>query len=72
MTRSASPLDHNEVNMDLMLVNMKKNIDPLISTTIFQEVFILCYLVHLETLAAIYWNSYVPLKYEREKSLDVY
>ena len=61
MTRRASPLDSDEVKIDLMLVNMKDNIFPLISTIILPKVLTLCYPVDLDTLAVIYWNSYVAL-----------
>ena len=56
--------------MDLMLVNMKNDIFPLISTIILHKVLILGDLVHLETLVAIYWNSCVALKYQIEKSIN--
>ena len=45
LTKSSSPLDRNEIKMDLMLVNMK-NIFPLIST-------IMCYPAHPETLVEV-------------------
>ena len=56
LTKSASQLDRDEIEMDLMLVNMENNIYLLISTIILPKVLILCYSVHLETLGAIYWN----------------
>ena len=67
LTESASPLDRDEVKMDLVLVNMKNNIFPLISTIILPKVLILCYPVHIETLAVIFWNSCVELKCQKEK-----
>ena len=54
-----------------MLVNMKYDIFPLISIIIFRKVLTLCYPVHLEMLAVIYSNSYVALKYQTEKLIDV-
>ena len=69
--QSSSPLDR-EVKMDLMLVNMKNNLFPLISTIILPKVLTLCYPVHLETLAVIYWNSCVALKCQKkQKQIEV-
>ena len=55
--------------MDLMLVKMKNNIFPPIYTIIRPKVLTLCYPVQLKTLAVIYCNSCVSLKYEREKNI---
>ena len=53
LTRFASPLDRDELKMDLMHVNMKSDIFPLISTIVLPKVLTLCYPGHLETLAVI-------------------
>ena len=71
LTRSASPLDRDEVKMDLMLANMNGNRFPVISTIIFLTMLTTCYMVHLEILPVIYWNSCVALKCQKEKSFDV-
>ena len=57
--------------MDPMLVNMKNDILPLISVIILPKVLTLYHPVHIETLAAIYWKSFVALNFQREKSVDV-
>ena len=63
LTKNASPLDRDKVTMDLMLINMKNDTFFLISTIILPKMFTLCYPVNLETLAVIYWNSCVALRY---------
>ena len=54
MIRNSSPLGGDEVKMDLMLVNMKNNMMPLISTIILPKVLTLCYVVQIETYAMVY------------------
>ena len=56
LTRNASPLDRDEIKIDLMLTNMKSNIFPLISTIILTKVLTPFYSVHHEMLTVIYWN----------------
>ena len=70
LARNASPRDRDEVKTDLMLAAMKNKIFPLISITDLLKVLTLCYQVHLEMLVLIYWNSWVALKCQREKSID--
>ena len=54
LTRSFSPLDHDEVKTNLMLASMmKNNTFPLISTIILPNVLTMFYSVHLQTLAEI-------------------
>ena len=60
LCKSASPLDRDEAKMDLMLVNLFR-----------PKVLTLCYPVHIETLAVIYWNSRVALMFQREKVIGV-
>ena len=43
----------------------------LISSIIPPEVLTMCHAVHLPMSTVIYWNSYVALKDQREKSADV-
>ena len=53
-----------------MLVNTNNNIFSL-TVIILSKILTLCYPVHIETLAMIYLNSCVALKYQREKLIDV-
>ena len=62
----ASPLDRDEVILDMMLTNMKNDLFPLIPTIIFPKGLTPCFPVHLDTLVVIYWNSCVALEYHRK------
>ena len=70
LTGIAWPLEHDEVKIDLMLVNMKNNIFPLISAIILPKVLTPCYPLHIETLTVIYSNSCVGLNV-KEKAIDI-
>ena len=61
LTQNAALQDCDEVKLDLLLVNRNNCIFPPISANILPKVLILCYLLRIETLAVIYWNSYVAL-----------
>ena len=67
LTRYTPQLDREEVKMDLMLVNMKSDLFPLISTIILPKVLTLCYPLHFETLTVIYWNSCVTLTLSKDQ-----
>ena len=43
LNNSASPVDWDEVKMDLMLVNMKRKIFILISTIVLPKLLAMCY-----------------------------
>ena len=62
LTKSAMLL---KVKLDLMLVNTTNDMFPLTSVMILQKVLTLCNPVHIETLAVIYCNSGVALKWEK-------
>ena len=53
LTRSAPPVDRDEVNMDLIHAYMKTDIFPLISTIILPRVLTPCYPVRLEIFSVI-------------------
>ena len=42
LAKSTSPLDRDDIKMDLMFINMKNNIIPVNSTIILSKVIILC------------------------------
>ena len=69
LTKSASSLDRDEVNMDLMLVSVNNNIFPLISTIILPKVLTLCYPVHIEKVAVIHlYIESRPRLYKQNKT----
>ena len=54
LPKRASPQGRDEIEMNLMLINMKNNICRLISNIIVPEVLALYYPVHIETLVMNY------------------
>ena len=61
--RSASLPRRDEVTTGPTVLNMTNNIFPLVSNVIIPKVLTLFYSAHYETLAVVYWNLYVVLKY---------
>ena len=56
LSKSASPLDRDEVKLGLMLVNRNNDRFSLISGIILPKVLTQCYPIYIETMAVIYWN----------------
>ena len=61
----------DEITTDLMSINMKNNIFPLISTIIRPNMLTLCCPVQLETLGVVYLNLHVALARYIDKYIDV-